>query len=133
MLSFILSLFPQAAGSPSVSPPRAVFEASFAPASVPPQPVCLALFCVTILVSMVLLPRSDLRFPLRRSLPLEQVRVAAASVYLGSHGCFMWWYPFCKGLRSVPLTHSHLKWPRGVVVSALTSHVRDAKFDIWPG
>ena len=24
-------------------------------------------------------------------------------------------------------------WPRGVVVSALTSHVRGAGFDSWPG
>ena len=65
LLSFIIGLFPQAAGPLSVSPPpRAVFEVFFAPASVPPQPVCLAPFCVTILVSMVLLSRSDLRFPL---------------------------------------------------------------------
>ena len=51
LLSFIIGLFPQAAGSPSVSPPpRDLFEVFFALASVPPQPVCLALFCVALLV-----------------------------------------------------------------------------------
>ena len=45
MRSFILDLFSQAAGSPSVPPPpRALFEDFFAPASVPPQPIHLALF-----------------------------------------------------------------------------------------
>ena len=91
LLLFLIGLFSLAAGSPSVSPPPcALFEVFFAPASVPPQPVWLALFCVTLLVSIVLLPRLDLRFPSRRGLPLGQVRVAAASVSLGSQGYFMW-------------------------------------------
>ena len=55
-------------------------------ASVAPQPVCHALFCVTILVSMVLVPCSDLRFPSRCGLPLGRVRAAAASVYLWFSG-----------------------------------------------
>ena len=75
MLSFVIDLFPQAAGSPFVSPPpRALFEVFFAPAWIPPPLVSLALFCVTILVSMVLLPRSDLQFPSRCGLPLGRVR-----------------------------------------------------------
>ena len=93
-----------------VSSSSCLFEVFFAPASVPPQPVCLALFCVTVLVSMVLLPRSDLRFPSRHGLPLGRVRVAATSVYLGSQGYFMWWYPFSVGFRPVPLTHLHLRF-----------------------
>ena len=45
MLAFIIDLFPQAAGSPSVPPPpRALFEDFFAPASVPPQPIFLNWF-----------------------------------------------------------------------------------------
>ena len=75
MLSFIIDLFPQAANSPSIPSPRDLFEDFFAPALVPPQPIHLALFCVSILVSVVLLPRSDLRFPSQRGLPLGRVRV----------------------------------------------------------
>ena len=45
MLSFNVDLFPQAAGSPSVSPPpRALFEDFFAPSTVPPQPIFLSWF-----------------------------------------------------------------------------------------
>ena len=45
MLSCIVDLFPQAAGSPSVSPPpRALFEDFFAPDSMPPQPIFLNWF-----------------------------------------------------------------------------------------
>ena len=40
MLSYVIDLFPQAAGSPSVAPPPlALFEDFFAPASIPPQPI----------------------------------------------------------------------------------------------
>ena len=45
MLSFIVDLFPQAADSPSVSPPpRTLFEDFFAPLTVPPQPIFLSWF-----------------------------------------------------------------------------------------
>ena len=45
MLSFIIDLFPQAVGSPSVaSSLRVLFEEFFAPASVPPQPLFLNWF-----------------------------------------------------------------------------------------
>ena len=38
MLSYIIDLFPQAAGSPSVAPPlHALLEDFFGPASIPPQ------------------------------------------------------------------------------------------------
>ena len=53
-----------------VCPSLCLFEVFFAPASVPPQPVCLALFCVTIIVPMMFLTRSDLRFLSQRGLPL---------------------------------------------------------------
>ena len=40
MLSYMIDLFPQAAGSPSVVPPPcALFEDFFGPASIPPQPI----------------------------------------------------------------------------------------------
>ena len=45
MLSFIVDLFPQAAGSPSVAPPsRALFEDFFAPTALPQQPIFLNWF-----------------------------------------------------------------------------------------
>ena len=40
MLSYVIDLFPQSAGSPSVAPPpRALFEDFFGPALIPPQPI----------------------------------------------------------------------------------------------
>ena len=44
MLSFIVHLFTQAVGSPSVFPPRALFEDFFTPSTVPPQPIFLNWF-----------------------------------------------------------------------------------------
>ena len=45
MLSFIVDLFPQAVGSPSVAPPpRALFEDFFAPLVLPQQPIFLNWF-----------------------------------------------------------------------------------------
>ena len=96
--SFFFGLLPRAAGSPSMSPPpRALLRSFFAPASVHPQLVYLVLFCVSLLLSMVFLPCSDLRFPSRRGLPLGRVTVDAASVSLSPQGCFLWWYPFLYG------------------------------------
>ena len=36
-------------------------------------------------------------------------------------------------MRRFRLSAARVQWPRGVVVSALTSHVRDAGFDSRPG
>ena len=64
---FFSSIVPRASGSPSMSPPpRTLFGVFFAPASVRPQLVYLALIWVLLLLSLVFLTRSDLRFPSQR-------------------------------------------------------------------
>ena len=54
----------------------------------------------------MLLTRSALRFPLRRGLPLGRVKSCCSLCSLNFQGDFMWWYPFCVGLSSVPLPGS---------------------------
>ena len=78
MLSFIFLRLQSL--SLGVSSSSCLFEVFFTPVLVPPQPVCLALFCVTVTVPIVLLTRLDLRFPPRRGFHLGRVRVAVASV-----------------------------------------------------
>ena len=112
MLSFIIDLFPQAAGSPSVPPAlRALFEDFFAPASVPTQPIHLALFVEQywFLWCFCLVRISG---SLHNVVSLwAESGFAASSVSLGSQGYFMWCSPFCLGLCSIPQTHSRLRFP----------------------
>ena len=78
MLSYVIDLFPQAAGSPLVTPsPRALFEDFFGPVSLPSQPihfnwfecVCMALTDAdTRLASFLASGRSDFSFLPSRSL-----------------------------------------------------------------
>ena len=83
----------------SLSVPSSSFllEVFFAPASVPPQPVYLSSFWVSLLHSVVILPRSNLRFPSRCGLPLGRVRFCCTLCFSRQAG-FWWSFPFLSRL-----------------------------------
>ena len=97
----------------SVSSSSCLFVVFFAPASIPPQPVCLALFCVALWFSGTSDSFRSL-VPVMTWSPFGTSQGYYDLCWLGFRGDCMWWYPFCFCLSSVPLPRSHLEFAHWV-------------------
>ena len=87
-------VFSECVLSLGVSSSLCLFVVSFAPASVPPQPVCLALFCVAFWFSGA---SDSFGFPVPVVMwsPFGTSQGSYVLCLLGFQGDCMWWCPFC--------------------------------------